>query len=234
MITIRHDSTVEQFLQVGTDLDIAIAAWQSTDLKPEGKRERKPDKTLNYLMKHRHGSPFEEGYLSVNVEVPIFVAREWMRHRVGSYSEVSARYVQLLPEFWLPDRSRPLRNVGTSARPVMGHGDNPDKDWERTTETLREAYARAWDAYEHLCGEDIAREVARAALPVGIYTRFTARFNPRSLMHFLSLRTHDTDALFISYPQAEIEQPARELECLLKKHWPLTHAAFTQNGRVSP
>ncbi len=234
MIHYRSDCSLEVFQQVGSDIHIAIAAWQSTDLNPEGKRERDPSKTINYLLKHRHGSPFEEGYLSVNVEAPIFVAREWMRHRVQSYSEVSARYVKLLPYFWLPYDDRPLRNVGSSARPIMGDGDRPDDDYLLTTTTLSKVYQVAWDAYEGLEGEGIAREVARAALPVGIYTRFTARLNPRSIMHFLSLRTHDPHAQFISYPQAEIEEPARELEECLKKYWPQTHASFHKNGRVSP
>jgi thymidylate synthase (FAD) len=230
----RTDSKVSPFLQVGSDIHIAIAAWQSTDLNPEGKRERNPEKTLNYLVKHRHGSPFEEGYLSVNVECPIFVAREWMRHRTQSFSEMSARYVKLLPQFWLPSDVRPLRNVGTSARPVLGHGPDPLGDYDATYTKLIRAYRAAWEVYEELEGDGIAREVARAALPVGIYTKFNARFNPRSLMHFLSLRTHEPDALFISYPQAEIEQPARELERMLEEHWPLTYKAFQQNKRVSP
>lgn len=233
MIETRSDVTVECLGQWGGDLDIARAAWISlghdADQSADEPRIRG---LLGYLMKHRHGSPFEHGILSLGIEAPIFVAREWMRHRIASYNEMSGRYTRLLPVFWLPDADRGLVNAGTSARPRLERGTD---DQRRTAnDALKAAYTGAWDAYQTMLAAGVANEVARAALPVGVYTAFRVTTNPRSLMNFLSLRVQDASAAYPTYPQAEIDGAARSVEAIFAQYWPLTHAAFVAEGRVAP
>jgi thymidylate synthase (FAD) len=190
---------------------------------------------ISYLMKHRHGTPFEHAALTFFVHAPIFVWREWHRHRIGfSYNEESARYRQLRPVFWLPAPERKIVPAAehTSARPKFQRGD--DGQHARLCDELRDAYRYAYVTYQGLIDAGYAKEVARACLPVGIYSSCWVTCNPRSLMAFLSLRTHEPEAKFVSYPQAEIEQAARVAERFLSEGWPLTHAAFVANGRVAP
>lgn len=190
---------------------------------------------INYLMAHRHGTPFEHSSLTFFVRAPIFVWREWHRHRIGfSYNEESARYKKLEPIFWIPKRNRPLFPADNfkSARPKFRQGSK--EEYDKFCASLKESYILAYQTYYNLVEDGYAKEVCRACLPVGIMSSCWVTCNPRSLMAFLSLRTHDENAKFISYPQAEIELPARVCEDILQKGWPLTHAAFIKNGRVAP
>lgn len=232
-ITFRSDIAVTVNQQAGSDLDIAESAWVSTDASDDHDRSEKAVSGLiNYLIKHRHGTPMEDGYLSVTVEAPIFVAREWMRHRIGSYSELSARYSVLEPVFWVPGIERGIINAGTSARPVMAAAD--ESLFVITANHLTSVYQCSWESYRAMLDAGVANEVARSVLPVAIYTRFRARFNPRSLMHFLSLRWNHPSNRYPTHPQAEIEQAAIQLDGMLAMYWPITHRAFTAHGRVAP
>lgn len=222
--------TADLVSHAGDDLTIAQAAWVSTRRQEDTDRV---DKLLNYLIKHRHGSPFEQGWMRFEIHCPIFVAREFVRHRIGvSLNEMSGRYTELEPIFWIPRESRGLVNVGTSARPKIEAGGEVTRNLVGAA--LVNSYASAWSNYTWMLQEGVAKEVARVVLPVGIYTRIMATFNPRSMMHFLGLRVHDESATFISYPQAEIEELATDMEFHFKHRWPLTHEAFIKNGRVSP
>lgn len=190
---------------------------------------------INYLMSHRHGTPFEHASMTFFVHAPIFVWREWHRHRIGfSYNEESARYKQLAPVFWLPIPERKIVPASdhTSARPKFQRGN--DGQFNFLCDALRDSYTYSYATYQHLLDSGFAKEVARACLPVAIYSSCWVTCNPRSLMAFLSLRTHEPDAKFVSYPQAEIEQAARAAEQILADGWPLTYAAFVKNGRVGP
>ena len=191
---------------------------------------------INYLMKHRHGTPFEHASLTFFVHAPIFVWREWHRHRVGfSYNEESGRYKQLNPVFWIPKRERKLipEPGYKSARPKFVEA--PLEVYENLVFNLEKSYEASYEKYSYLLTQDIAKEVARAVLPVAIFSSCWVTTNPRALMHFLSLRTHEPEgARFISYPQAEIEQAARGCEEILKEGWPLVYKAWVENGRVAP
>uniref|UniRef100_A0AAU3IB07 Flavin-dependent thymidylate synthase n=1 Tax=Streptomyces sp. NBC_01393 TaxID=2903851 RepID=A0AAU3IB07_9ACTN len=188
---------------------------------------------INYLMRNRHGSPFEHGSLSFLVEAPIFVAREFMRHRAGwSYNESSGRYSELDPVFYVPSEVRPLVQQGKP-----GEYEFVEGDWEQYGITRWEhdqAYRIAWSAYRRMLEAGVAKEVARNVLPVGIFTSFYATCNPRSLMHFLSLRTKAENSTFKSFPQVEIAQVAQDMEAQFAEHFPLTYEAFVKNGRVAP
>lgn len=231
-VNLTSEITATLIDHAGDDLAISQAAWVSLG-NIGGRDESRVAGLLNYLIKHRHGSPFEQGYLRFLIHCPIFVAREFVRHRIGvSVNEMSARYTELEPIFWMPREDRGLVNVGTSARPKMEAG--PSYARAIVTSELRQSYENAWSTYTYLLNQGIANEVARTILPVGIYTRIMAIFNPRSLMHFLSLRIHSDEAKFATYPQAEIQELALAMEAQFADFWPLTLKAFVDNGRVSP
>ncbi len=190
---------------------------------------------INYLIKHRHGTPFEHSALTFFVHAPIFVWREWHRHRIGfSYNEESGRYKQLSPVFWIPARNRFIIPVDgfKPARPDFQAGTEEEHDW--LVEDMKNGYTDAYNRYEERLRRGYAKEVSRVGLPVGIYSSCWVTCNPRSLMSFLSLRTHDKTAKYVSYPQAEIEEAARVAEEFLSSGWPLTYKSWRENGRVGP
>jgi thymidylate synthase (FAD) len=190
---------------------------------------------INYLMKHRHGTPFEHSAVTFFVDAPIFVWREWHRHRIGmSYNEESGRYSELRPKFWVPRAERKMIAGPdfSPARPKLQPADSNIHNG--VCHQMTQVYRQAWWHYKSMLRQGIAKEVARAVLPVATYSRCWVTCNPRSLMHFLSLRTHEPDAMFVSYPQAEIEEAARACEAIFKEGWPLTQRAFCENGRVGP
>lgn len=190
---------------------------------------------IRYLMRHRHGTPFEHASMTFFVHAPAFVWWEWVRHRIGhSFNLESGRYKKLEPVFWVPRTSRKMFPVKgfRSARPEFEAHD--DVEAETVVEHLKDGYESAHKQYEYLTEHGVANEVARAVLPFAIYYSGWVTLNPRSLMAFLSLRTREDDATFVSYPQAEIEEAARACEKVFAEGWPLTHKAFEECGRVAP
>lgn len=187
---------------------------------------------IRFLMANRHGSPFESGYLRFLIETPIFVAREFMRHRMASYSEVSGRYTRLTPLFYIPPPERDLVQVGKPGAYTFEQGTVAQVG---ITEGLLSMSAhRAAKTYGDLLAQGIAKEVARMCLPVSTMTSFYVSMNPRGLMNFLSLRVRDPDSTYPTYPMAEIENVAREMEELWKPLMPHTCRAFQTTGRVCP
>lgn len=216
----------------GSDTLICKAARVST-LGSASAESGEAQGLINYLMKNRHGSPFEHGSMTFLVEAPIFVAREFMRHRVGwSYNETSGRYKELEPVFYVPGPERNLRQKGKPGEYSFVPG-TPDQH-ELLDRVNDEVIHVAWGAYEQMLRAGIAREVARNVLPLNLFTSFYATCNPRSLMHFLSLRTTDADAHFPSYPLREIEMVARHMEYRFANYFPHTYVAWNANGRVAP
>lgn len=239
-IMLRSDIYVDLIQDEGGDHMVVAAAKVSTD--PDDAlqwayEEYRDDARglINFLMKHRHGSPFEHGMMTFYVNAPIFVWREWHRHRAGwSYNETSGRYRKLEPTFWVPRADRPItpREPYKPARPRFD--PLPAGEAEAVYAAYRTAYQHAWELYTELIGRGVSNEAARAVLPVGIYSQGWATCNPRSLMHFLSLRTHEPDAQYVSYPQQEIEEAARQMEAAFAHLYPLTYSAWEANGRVAP
>lgn len=241
MSTIRFTSeiTVRLIDKAGGDHMIVAAARVSTAAE-EALKYVSSDPTesyglIRYLMQHRHGTPFEHGMLTFFVHAPIFVWREWHRHRVQSFNEESARYKQLEPVFYLPPRDRPMMKVEgwKPGRPKFLPCED-EATYGELCDNLRDAYELAYDKYVENLALGIDPGLARDCLPVGIYSSCWVTMNPRSLMAFLSLRTHAADAKFVSYPLYEIEQAARACEALFEQHWPLTYQAFQECGRVAP
>lgn len=235
-ITVRTDMTVELIRHSANDLDVVHAAMVSTKGDQSQEVEVTVEKKrgmIEYLVKNRHGSPFEHNSMTFFVSAPIFVFREFHRHRIGwSYNEESGRYTTLKPVFYVPSTERPLKQVGKP-----GHYEFVPGGFEMTTDTvveLSQSYSRAYQAYQDLLDKGVAREVARATLPVATYSSMYATCNARSLMNFLSLRTKHPESFFPSYPQHEIEMVASQMEQFWAELMPETHAAFTKFGRVAP
>jgi thymidylate synthase (FAD) len=188
---------------------------------------------LNFLMRNRHGSPFEHGFMSFRVTAPIFVWREFMRHRIGfSYNEESGRYKILEGRFYVPPPERALIQVGKPGHYEFIQGS--DMDYDLTHDSLYLVYQHAWENYNRMLEKGIAKEVARICLPVATYSTAFVSCNPRSLMSFLSLRTKSDLAAYPSFPQWEISQVAAHMEVQFSQLYPLTYAAFNTHGRVSP
>jgi thymidylate synthase (FAD) len=229
----RSDMTVDLVSHMASDYAVAQAARVST-LGAGSKEDTKPFAGLiNFLMRDRHGSPFEHTHFTFYIEAPIFVAREFMRHRAGwSYNEESGRYKELQPVFYVPGDSRPLVQVGKPGAYEFEAGTF--QHFGAMTGSFRVSYGESFRQYKSMLDAGIAREVARMVLPVGTYTSFYATCNARSLMHFLSLRTKAENAAFPSFPQREIEMVAEEMEPVLDFLMPETYTAFEKHGRVAP
>lgn len=235
------DITVKLIQSVGGDSMVCAAAKVSTSGE-EAEKLVDADANfglINYLMKHRHGTPFEHSSLTLFVHAPIFVWREWHRHRIGfSYNEESGRYKQLDPVFYLPPHDRPMFKVDDwkPGRPkfLPIDGEVGEAAYGRLCANLKRAYEVAYDAYQQNLNLGIDPGLARDCLPVGIYSSCWVTCNPRSLMAFLSLRTHDEQAKCVSYPLHEIEVGARACEAIFKTGWPLTWKAWQENGRIAP
>ena len=212
--------------------DMVVQAAQVSS-KGENNPETVPARLITALMGGKHGSPFEHNAFTFFVEAPIFVFREWQRHRIGtSVNEMSGRYTELLPKFYVPGADRPMVNRGTKMKPDMVHdGEWPGTDFRTGVQATS---LDAWREYQWALDNGIANEVARMVLPVNIYSQMYWTVNARSLMNFLSLRVESDDSHVRSYPQLEIEYGAAQVEALFAVQMPATYAAFVAGGRVAP
>ncbi|WP_217250876.1 FAD-dependent thymidylate synthase [Streptomyces sp. AC602_WCS936] len=236
-IDLRSDVTVELVKNSATDSDVLFAARVSTVGEQSLDELRKdPERSkglINYLMRDRHGSPFEHNSMTFFISAPIFVFREFMRHRVGwSYNEESGRYRELQPVFYVPGQDRKLVQQGRPGKYVFVEG-TPEQH-ELVSRSMEDSYRQAYRTYQEMLAAGVAREVARSVLPVGLYSSMYATCNARSLMHFLGLRTQHELAKVPSFPQREIEMVGEQMEKEWARLMPLTYAAFNANGRVAP
>ena len=235
-LTFRSDVTVELVKHAASDADVIWAARVSTKGEQSLEDlEADPAKSaglINYLMRDRHGSPFEHSSMTFFVQAPIFMWREHFRHRMASYNEESGRYKVLEPTFYVPGPERRLVQVGKAGAYDFEEGSAQQHEIVRAeTETAcRASYA----SYEAMLAAGVAREVARIVLPVTIYSSAYVTMNARSMMNFLSLRRRSDDSRFPSFPQREIEMVAERYEQEWSTLMPLTHGAFVANGRVAP
>ena len=235
-IVFRDDMTVELVKSSASDADVIWAARVSTagetTLEKVGESSDRDAGLINYLARERHGSPFEHTSMTFFVSAPIFVFREFMRHRIASYNEESGRYRELKPVFYVPSKERKLVQVGKTGSYTFEDGTK--EQFEITTNSMKAAYVVAYDSYQKMLDAGVAREVARAVLPVATYSSMYVSMNARALMNFLSLRTSREGSHFPSYPQREIEMVAEKMEAEFAKLMPLTYGAFEKSGRIAP
>lgn len=200
-------SSVELIRVSGSDLDVANAARVSYG-KVSYEVSDRDKKLIKFLMEHNHSSPFEHNQLSFRIKAPIFVARQWMRHRINSYNEISYRYVKVDTKFYIPKKWR-YQDTENHQSSFGGFSD------EAMTEEYKKAIEACWDSYNKMLEAGVCREQARAILPVATYTEFIYTCNLQSLMHFMKLRLgHGA--------QQEIRQYAAALLRLALPHFPVS------------
>ena len=235
-IQFRDDVSVELVKSSASDADVIWAARVSTagdkSLEDVGADAAKSEGLINYLARERHGSPFEHTSMTFFISAPIFVFREFMRHRIASYNEESGRYRELRPVFYVPSKDRKLVQVGKPGSYSFVEG-TPEQH-KMTVDAIKETCTLAYENYQKLLTAGVAREVARAVLPVTLYSSMYVTMNARALMNFLSLRTAREGSHFPSYPQREIEMVAEKMEAEFAKLMPITYGAFQKSGRIAP
>jgi thymidylate synthase (FAD) len=236
-VEFRSDVIVQLVRSSASDSDVLFAARVSTqgEQSLDGATADATDRDkglLNYLMRDRHGSPFEHNSMTFYVQAPIFVFREFMRHRIASYNEESGRYRELRPVFYVPGPDRNLVQVGKTGSYEFTPG-TPEQTRLVDAE-VRAVCTEAYESYQRMLDAGVAREVARMVLPVTIYSSMYVTMNSRSLMNFLSLRTTREGTHFPSFPQREIEMVAEKMEQFWVDLMPMTAASFNANGRVAP
>lgn len=216
---------VELIDSMGSDLDAVNAAKVSFAAK-KNEIDESCIGLINYLVKNRHATPFEHCVFKFRIKAPIFVTREWMRHRWSSFNEMSMRYYK--PEtidYYVPAHSSIRKQIGKpGAYSFEEISDEHTKNLFYSL--LQNSINYADEAYHTMIDEGIAKEIARCVLPVTQYTEFIWTVNARSLINFISLR-NDSNA------QYEINEYAKIVEKLFAEKMPLTHEAFESNGRVS-
>jgi thymidylate synthase (FAD) len=207
----------------GSDLSVVNAAKVSFAKQSDGFGDEEK-RVLGFLMREQHGSPFEHNYFKFHVRAPIFVVREWERHRIGfSYNEESGRYVELRPDFYIPEIAR--TQEGKPGSYSFEDGDDFQTDHVRSSVMLHSK--NAYKHYQDLLEAGIAKEQARIVLPLNTYTEFYFSCNARSLMNFLELR-------MASSAMYEIRAYAEALYELWAEVMPATAEAFEYNGFIAP
>jgi thymidylate synthase (FAD) len=215
---VRLDDAMADDLSVVNGARVSFAR-RKTEMEPSD------EGLIRFLMRERHGTPFEHNSFRFHIRCPIFVAREWFRHRIGSFNEFSMRYAKATDDFYVPAPEDVRTQVG---KPGAYTFETVEPELaESTRETLESVYRTAYAAYEELVEAGIAREIARCVLPVGAYTEFFWTVNARALMNFVSLRASET-------AQREIRRYADAVESFLAEKMPVTYEAFVANDRTAP
>jgi len=210
---------------MGGDIDIVNAARASFNSEEEEMDDRNKG-LIKYLMNNRHGTPFEMVELKFRVKAPIFVFREWHRHRVASINEWSGRYSKLEPEFYIPQSEYFRRQTGKPGAYTFEQIE--DEDLVELARCQIEDHCRAgYELYESLLDRGIAKEQARIHLPVNTYSVMIWKTNLRAVMNFLSLRNSE-------HAMREIRDYARRMETFAWMVCPVAMEAFERNGRVCP
>lgn len=222
-LTIVSDVDIQLVDSMGDDSSIIRAMLVSTK-GAESLDVTATTGRINYLIKNSHLSPFEHVTATFLVDCPLFVAREWHRHRTQSFNETSGRYRELEPRFYIPRDSRPLQQTGKVGHYQFSQGT--DEQISDVRASLFHVYDYAYKRYYDLLRWGIAKEVARMCLPVGLMTQFYATANLRNWLNFLALRTDE-------HAQYEIRIAADKIESLLAKVAPMTMSAWREHGRKS-
>lgn len=192
---------------------------------------------INYMVKHRHGSPFEFGHMVFKCELPLFVIQQMLRHRIGvSYSQWSLRWDEAPPRIYMPSINRPMIPLDGKQANIRKnkYGTHTEEQHFKATTDMLIAFETSYNMYRRLLQQGVAQELARIVLPAAQMSIIHVGFNPRSLMHFLSLRIDHVENRYESHPQWEVEQVARKFEHHFSRQWPITWDAFCKNGRVAP
>lgn len=181
---------------------------------------------INFLMKNRHGTPFEHNFFRFHIKTPIFVAREWFRHRIGSFNEFSMRYAKPDLTFYVPDADHFRTQTGKPGAYTFESMDNSNGEIDYLARQMNEVFEYSQQVYEQLIANGVAKELARIVLPVSIYTEFYWTINARSLINFIALRNAPEAML-------EIREFAAAIEHIFSMCMPVTYEAFLESGRIA-
>ena len=204
---------------MGDDKAIADAARVSTGSKGNEARDAK---LIAYLYKHSHMTPFEMCEAKFHIKAPLFITRQWMRHRAGSFNEASARYKELEPEFYIPSPTE-YRTPHPTNKQASGGLLHASVGREANRHVTDASY-NAWYNYKELLNMGVVREQARMVLPTNIYTEFYWKVDLRNLLGFLALRNHEG-------AQSEIQAYARAIQLMVRDWVPVTaREAFAHEG----
>jgi thymidylate synthase (FAD) len=205
-------SRIKLINHIGSDQFIGDSARISFGKANEGKD---CENLINYLMEHDHSSPFEMAELIFEIKAPIFIARQWFRHRTASYNEISLRYTEPSKDYFIPEEFREQSKTNKQGSVAMESKVNGRIAKIETQMTME----NAWKSYEYLIGLGVCREQARMVLPTAYFTTFIYKTNLKNLLHFVKLRMHDT-------AQAEIRWYAEQIAEIIAEKFPLTWQAF--------
>jgi thymidylate synthase (FAD) len=197
---------------MGGDAAVVDAARVCYDSRSKGAAQDR--RLIAYLMQHAHLTPFEHAVFKFHVSTPIFVARQWFRHRMASYNEVSGRYTEVKDEFYIPASWRRQDAVNK-----QGSVPADRLDYQGLSDRLAAQVRSSLALYREMLAAGVAREMARLVLPLNLYTQFYWTVNCRSLMNFISLRADE-------HAQWEMQQYALALAGFLRRRMPWTWKAF--------
>jgi len=222
---VLDNGEVELLNSMASDLDVVNAARVSF-VSYQNEMDAKAIGLINYLMKNKHATPFEHAVFKFRIKAPIFVTREWMRHRWSSFNEMSMRYhVPSTIDFYTPESKNVRKQVGKPGAYTFEQILNDDIV-KQTLLEIEHCNQHAYQSYKKLLDLGIAKEIARCVLPVSQYTEFIWTVNARSLINFISLR-NDSNA------QYEINEYAKIIENIFAHVMPYTHQAFVEAGRIA-
>jgi len=201
---------------MGSDMSIVRSARVSYNAEP--RNDGSDEKLIKFLMLNRHSTPLESVQFTFEVKAPIFVVRQWHRHRTQSYNEVSARYTELPEEFYVPELSEITQQSKQNKQMRVGE-QHPNADIFQNA--IRTQSAMSFDTYKALLAQGCPRELARLVLPMGTYTKMFASMNLHNLLHFIGLRDHD-------HAQPEIRVYAKAMLELIEPVVPLAVKYFKE------
>lgn len=230
----RSDIVLQLQNHVGTDEDICRAAWVSSGNAEENVTDKRKRGLIRALMRERHGTPFETGYFQFYAEAPRGVRDEAVRHRMLSFSASSLRYAFGRKEVYLPPRERPFIKAEGFKQIQPKYVPMNDEQYDFYTNNLKMGYLDAHYRNQKIMDAFDSTEAARFLTTDGHYFSFIMRMNPRALMHFLGLRTHNETANHVSYPMWEIMVMADQMEQIFAEKLPFTYEAWNEFGRESP
>jgi thymidylate synthase (FAD) len=225
MIHVHNHGHVQLEDWMGSDLHIVNNARVSFDQESTEFTDKERG-LLNFLMRERHGSPWEAVVFRFDVKAPVFVFREWVRHRISSTNEQSARYSEIPNHFYVPEDEYVRQQLG---KPGAYFFDTIEDAGLRgqTIDTIESTQRACFDAYNEMLENGVAKELARVVLPVGMFSRMKWTVNLRALFNFLSLRNHE-------HAQREIRDYAVAVEELAKSVCPVAFECFEEHGRTTP
>ena len=217
---VLDQGSIELIDWMGDDSDIVKAARISTG--GSTKTSKEDEQLIHYLMEHQHTSPFEMCEIKFKLKMPIFIARQWIRHRMSSINEFSARYSEMSDDFYIPTNFRTQSKVNH-----QGSEGVLDDESNKNLNLITKVYSEdTFKLYQHMLGKGVSREMSRIVLPVSTYTQFIWKIDLHNLLKFLKLRMDPT-------AQEEIRVYADKIWEIVKVWVPATAKAFENHQLLS-